>query len=81
VHLDIYKAVESLEVFAGGGESSLKHKKWVKPKELTVMKRTANCFIDTDLERSNHRKNLTRMDGLRVALNPLQAAGAGRSPH
>ena len=40
---DVYKAIECLEDFAGG-ESKLKRKKWVKSADLSLMKRTANCF-------------------------------------
>jgi hypothetical protein len=41
---DVYKAVECLEAFAGGGDSDLRLKKWIEPASLILLKRTANCF-------------------------------------
>jgi hypothetical protein len=41
---DIYKAIECLEAFAGGGESDLKRKRWVESEDLTLMKRGRQAF-------------------------------------
>jgi hypothetical protein len=41
---DVYKSIECLEAFAGGGESDLKRKRWIESEDLALMKRTANCF-------------------------------------
>jgi hypothetical protein len=80
---DIYKAVECLEAFTGGGESSLKHKKWIKPEELTLMKRTANCFHRHRLGKYEPPENPITLEKARQMLAKLiecafeEASGTG----
>ena len=68
---DMYKAIECLEAFAGGGESDLRCKNWGASGDLTLMKRTANCFYRHRRGAYDPPKNPMTLDDARELLAKL----------